>query len=276
MQRSGEVVEAAADGYSAPHMQLSAPSGIAAVTPADAVFSVGASTALCAGQDLNVASQGSSLYSVKNGISLFSYGKATNANKPAKETGIRLHAASGKVSSQSQSGPSRLTADKMITVASVTKSVTVGARKHVLLTAQGACLKLEGGNIELHGPGKIEFKATMKELAGPASSSFHMPSLPKTDQPVSFDKPVFSQQFDLSHLALNDGLAFSSKRLPYTVYDKTGKFVALGITDENGLTNRIFTNEQTELVLLAGDGQWQVEEYFESDDWNDNKFDNMG
>jgi type VI secretion system secreted protein VgrG len=146
----------------------------------------------------------------------------------------------------------------------------------VLLTAQGACLKLEGGNIELHGPGKIEFKATMKELAGPASSSFHMPSLPKTDQPVSFDKPVFSQQFDLSHLALNDGLAFSSKRLPYTVYDKTGKFVALGITDENGLTNRIFTNEQTELVLLAGDGQWQVEEYFESDDWNDNKFDNMG
>jgi type VI secretion system VgrG family protein len=205
MQRSGEAVEAAADGYSAPQMQLSAPSGIAAVTPGDAVFSAGASTALCAGQDLNVASQGSSLYSVKNGISLFSYGKAINANKPVKETGIRLHAASGKVSSQSQSGPSRLTADKTITVASVAKTVTVGARKHVLLTAQGACLKLEGGNIELHGPGKIEFKATMKELAGPQSTSFAAPEIPfsaiKPDRMVierlyHDDEPLVGAKFE--------------------------------------------------------------------------------
>jgi type VI secretion system VgrG family protein len=180
MQRSGSVVQADDAAYSEPHLQLSAPSGIATVTPADAVLSAGASTALCAGQDINFASQGSSLYSVKNGISLFSYGKATNANKPAKETGIRLHAASGKVSSQSQSGETRVTADKIVTVASVTKSVAVAARKHVLLTAQGACLKLEGGNIELHGPGKIEFKATMKELAGPKSASFAAPEIPFT------------------------------------------------------------------------------------------------
>lgn len=30
-------------------------------------------------------------------------------------------------------------------------------------------LKLEGGNIMLHAPGKVEFKAGMKELAGPVS-----------------------------------------------------------------------------------------------------------
>jgi type VI secretion system secreted protein VgrG len=36
-----------------------------------------------------------------------------------------------------------------------------------MFTAQGAHLKLEGGNIELHGPGKIEFKASLKELTGP-------------------------------------------------------------------------------------------------------------
>jgi type VI secretion system secreted protein VgrG len=41
----------------------------------------------------------------------------------------------------------------------------------VLLTAQGACLKLVGGDIMLHAPGKVEFKASMKELAGPKSST---------------------------------------------------------------------------------------------------------
>jgi type VI secretion system secreted protein VgrG len=37
--------------------------------------------------------------------------------------------------------------------------------------AQGAALKLYGGNIEIHGPGTMAFKASMKELAGPSSSS---------------------------------------------------------------------------------------------------------
>ncbi|CDG82652.1 rhs element Vgr domain protein [Janthinobacterium agaricidamnosum NBRC 102515 = DSM 9628] len=37
----------------------------------------------------------------------------------------------------------------------------------MLLTAQGAYLKLEGGNIEIHGPGKMEFKSSMRDLTGP-------------------------------------------------------------------------------------------------------------
>jgi uncharacterized protein (DUF2345 family) len=153
-------------------LQLSTPAGIAAVTPASAVFSAGTSTAIGAGQDINFATSGSWFQSAKSGISLFTYGKAGNANKPGKETGIRLHAGTGKVSSQSQDGETRLTADKAVTVASVTKTVSVGAREHVLLTAQRAFIKLCGGNIELHGPGKVEFKATMKELTGPQSSHF--------------------------------------------------------------------------------------------------------
>jgi type VI secretion system VgrG family protein len=205
MQRSAGIVQTGDAEYSAPQLQLSTPSGIAALTPADAVFSAASSTAIGAGQDINFASRGNCLNTAKNGISLFSYGKATNTNKPVKETGVRLHAASGKLSSQSQSGPSRFTADKTVTVASVTKSVTVGARKHVLLTAQGACLKLEGGNIELHGPGKIEFKATLKELAGPQSTSFAAPEIPfsaiKPDRMVierryHDEEPLVGAQFE--------------------------------------------------------------------------------
>lgn len=192
--RSAEIVQAAGEGmasagdgglgkavaYSEPHLQLSTPSGIAATTPACAVFSAGASTAIAA-QDINFASQRGWYQAVGKGISLFTYGKASNPQKPNQEAGIRLHAASGKVSSQSQSGPTRITADKTVTVASVTEDVNIAARKHVLLTAQGAYIKLSGGNIEVHGPGKIEFKATSKELAGPSSVSPELPALPHPD-----------------------------------------------------------------------------------------------
>jgi uncharacterized protein (DUF2345 family) len=76
------------------------------------------------------------------------------------------------VSSQSQSNQTRLTADKTVTVASTTKSVTIAApKKYVLVTAQGAYIKLEGGNIEISGPGEMAFKASMKELAGPQSAT---------------------------------------------------------------------------------------------------------
>jgi len=75
----------------------------------------------------------------------------------------------------------RITADKSITVVSVTKSVSVKAKEHVLLTALGAFIKMEGGNIELCAPGKIEFKAGMKELAGPKSADAPPEQAPVTE-----------------------------------------------------------------------------------------------
>ncbi|CDG83165.1 hypothetical protein GJA_2534 [Janthinobacterium agaricidamnosum NBRC 102515 = DSM 9628] len=54
------------------------------------------------------------------------------------------------------------------------------------MTAQGAYLKLEGGNIEIHGPGKMAFKAGMKELTGAASSTPKLPMLPNPDQLNNF------------------------------------------------------------------------------------------
>ncbi|WP_082551919.1 type VI secretion system Vgr family protein [Massilia sp. Root351] len=163
-----------ATAYSEAHLQLSSPSGIAAATPASAIVAAGGTASITAGQDINFAAQGNACNLVKDGISLFTYGKAGNASKPNQETGIRLHAASGKFSMQSQNGPTRATADKLITVASTAKSVSVAGKTHVLLTAQGAYIKLEGGNIMLHGPGTITFKASMKELTGPQSSSSNL------------------------------------------------------------------------------------------------------
>lgn len=231
MRRSAEVVQAEDDGgnergsavgYAEAHLQVSAPAGIAATTPASAVFSAGASTSLAAGQDLNFAAQGNLYHGVKAGISIFTYGKAGNAGKPNQETGIRLHAASGKVSSQSQTGATRLTADKLVTVASVGTSVNVAAREHVMLTAQGAYLKLEGGNIQVHGPGKIEFKAGMKEFAGPESVAAELPALPHPGR-VDSDIELNFQYDDL------DGVT----NAPYIVTFADGT-VRKGTLDDKG------------------------------------------
>jgi len=179
VKHSVEVVSAMDGGeqgkvtsYGEPHLQLSSPAGIVAGTPADVVLSAGTTGAMTTEQDINLIAQASSSTLVVSGISLFTYGKASNKTKPNQEVGLKLHAASGKVSAQSQSGSTSLVADKTVTVASVTKTVAISApKKRVLLTAQGAYIKLEGGNIEVHAPGKVAFKATMKELAGPVSAS---------------------------------------------------------------------------------------------------------
>lgn len=173
---SGGAGEATA--YREPHLQLSSPAGMVAGTPSSAFVTAGGSSSITAGQDINFAAQAGSFHTVRSGISLFTYGKADSAGKPNTETGMKLHAASGKVSSQSQSGTTSVIADKAITVASTTKVISIAGKNHVMMTAQGASLKLEGGNIMLHGPGTITFKATMKELAGPQSAHFVPPDLP--------------------------------------------------------------------------------------------------
>ena len=240
MKDSAAVIGTVSDGataYSSPQMQLSSPFGIVAVTPADAVLAAGASTSICAGQDINFAAQGNSYRAAVAGISLFTYGKASTKEKPNQETGIRLHAASGKVSSQSQAGDTRLTADKGITVASTAASVRAVGKQHVLLTAQGACLKLEGGNIMLHAPGKVEFKASMKELAGPQDGSVSVPALPKA-------REIYNEAFVIRNEETKEPMAFVRYRL-----ESASGVTIEGITDAMGRTQRIFTPRSEELKL---------------------------
>ena len=253
MENSGKVVRASAVGaggeqggngdvtaYGERHLQLSSPAGIAAVTPSSAVLAAGGTGSLSAGQDINFAAQGNAASVVKDGISLFTYGKAGSADKPNQETGIKLHAASGKVSVQSQSDVTKLTADKLITVASVGKSVTVGGKQHVMMTAQGAYLKLEGGNIMLHGPGTMTFKASMKELTGPANGSFGAPLPPVKD--------LYNEAFVVRDEKTGEIMPNVRYRL-----ESAGGSVIEGYTDAQGRTQRLFTAKPEQINLYLPD-----------------------
>lgn len=164
--------------WSEPRIQYSAPAGIAQLTPQNHILAAGKNLGIATGQDTNLIAQGNHSLAVKDGLSLFTVGKANGKNKPNAETGIHLHAASGQVSLQSQSGKTTAAADKKVTIASTSGKLTASAKQKILATAQGAYLKIEGGNIELHAPKKVELKASQKNLTGPKSASSSA-SLPK-------------------------------------------------------------------------------------------------
>ncbi|MEW6761853.1 MAG: type VI secretion system tip protein TssI/VgrG [Pseudomonadota bacterium] len=255
-RRAGGRESGSVTAFADQHVQLSSPVGIVALTPASTVVAAGSSTTIGASQDIDVAAQGSLYHSVKTGIGLFTYGKVKNTDKPSQEAGMRLHAASGKVSSQSQSGLTRLTADKTVTVSSMTRSVRAAASKHVLLTAQGAYIRLEGGNIDVHGPGTIEFRASQKELAGPRSAPLTLPALPKGQSIVdAIKEPLFSQQIVAPEV---QGLTPEYAGMPYQIW-RRGKGVCLasGTLDEGGVSARLFTESKEDLTIIVGEPVWE-------------------
>ncbi|WP_414555963.1 DUF2345 domain-containing protein, partial [Stenotrophomonas forensis] len=59
-----------------------------------------------------------------------------------------------------------------VRIASTEADVQLSApSKHLLATAAGAYIRIEGDNIELGAPGKVEFKASQRDWVGPLISS---------------------------------------------------------------------------------------------------------
>ncbi|WP_454712160.1 type VI secretion system Vgr family protein [Cupriavidus nantongensis] len=177
--------EAAADGksnataYNEPHLQVSAPEGIAATTPADAVLVAGTQLTVAAQKDTNVAAGGNLSVAVGEGLSLFTHGKAGGEAGAA----IAMHAASGKVGVASLQGQGRIAAEKLVTVSSSQGAVNVQAKEHVLLNAAGAQIRVLGNTIEVHAPGMTTFKGAQHLFVGPGGSEANT-SLPKGELPL--------------------------------------------------------------------------------------------
>ncbi|MGA3953816.1 type VI secretion system Vgr family protein [Ralstonia nicotianae] len=161
---------ASAIAYSEPHLQVSAPKGIAATTPADAVLVAGTQIALAAKQDANLAAGGNLAMAVADGLTLFAHGKAVGQSSDAAR-GIAMHAASGKVSLSALKGESRLVAEKAVTVASTQGNVTAEGKARVLVNAAGAQIRVTNGTIELHAPGKTIFKGAGHVFVGPGGAA---------------------------------------------------------------------------------------------------------
>jgi uncharacterized protein (DUF2345 family) len=164
--------------FGRPDLVMSAPAGIALLTPQDTHMTASLIT-VTGGIDVSATMGRNFAVAVRSGISLFTYGDAKAKRKEQGDKGIKLHAAQGKVDIQAQSAELKAAADKDVNIASTHAKVEVAAKDHVMLTAGGAYIKISGGSIEIHAPGKVEFKAAMKDLSGPTSMSHALTKLPK-------------------------------------------------------------------------------------------------
>ncbi|WP_241751845.1 type VI secretion system Vgr family protein [Xanthomonas translucens] len=168
-----------APGWSRPALLGSGSAGVMSLTPADQVWVSGTQTALLAGTALNWASQAQLVLAVAGGLVLYTQGSAPVAGSPNQERGIALHAAQGTLSARAHRNQAKLAAKTQVRIVSTTADVQLAApTKHLLATAAGAYIKLEGDNIELGAPGTIEFKGGHRVWTGPqgASMSPVMPS----------------------------------------------------------------------------------------------------
>jgi len=132
----------------------------------------GTHTTLASGVALNWMTQGSLTLAVAGGLVLYTAGVQPSGESPNQERGIALHAAQGKVSARAHKNQAIVAAKTQVRIASTEADVMLSApSKHLLATAAGAYIRIEGDNIELGAPGKVEFKASQREWVGPATSS---------------------------------------------------------------------------------------------------------
>lgn len=235
--------EGEAPGWAAPAIVASSPDGIVSVTPADQVWVSGTQTTLSAGQDLQWLTQGEAVLATAGGVLLYAHGSEAPAGKPNQERGIALHAAQGAVSARAHRHLARVAAQVSVTIASTTADVNVAANKHLLLTAGGAYIRLQGGDIELGAPGKIEFKAARKEWTGAQDATVPGVDLPKQGSRLN------DEQFLLKDELSGDPLPFT----PYRILVEDGREIR-GVTNERGETIRVATGaKQLGLELFLDD-----------------------
>ncbi|ABE59604.1 Rhs element Vgr protein [Chromohalobacter israelensis DSM 3043] len=157
----------------APWLHLASPAGITLSTPESTHLAQGRSLSVSSGEDVNVATGKSLVASISERLSLF-----------VQKAGIKLFSARGKVEMQAQSDNLEATARRDLGVTSTEDKIDFAAAEEILLVSGGAYVRIKGGDIELHAPGKVTVKGATKNFGGPASLNSQMPYLPEEASPL--------------------------------------------------------------------------------------------
>jgi type VI secretion system secreted protein VgrG len=243
-----------------------APAGIGTFTPANTILTANQTVTISAGQDIQQIAQANHATAVKDAAILYTYGKAQNPTKPNKETGIKLHAATGNVQTQSQTGATKIAAQKRIHVVSTHGKITIAAPKHVQLFAAGAAIRLEGGRVSNTGPGSVLYKASLKIFNSPgANVPYVFPGLVKGKE-VKREPGTLKlhhRYVDIGQEAL-EGV----KQGPWKVIDALGK-VHRGVLDGKGKATVAGLPAGLAQVFFGPDPRdpWDEPSYYDPYEW---------
>ncbi|KVR20577.1 Rhs element Vgr protein [Burkholderia ubonensis] len=201
-----------ANAFKEPVMLFGSPSGIAMSTQQSVHVAANDHVNIASGRSVHVAAGKSLLASIGQKLSLF-----------VQNAGIKLFAGKGKVEIQAQADSIEVTAQKTVKVLSATDKIEIAADQGILLTSGGGYIRIAGGNIEIHAPGKVDVKGASHAFSGPASMGYPLPS-PRPDQPG---------QLELLHKYVNGEAV---KGGLFTVRDVNGAVLKKGALDGNGYT----------------------------------------
>jgi Rhs element Vgr protein len=255
---------------------ISAKDGLSMTAARDLQIASGEVVSITSGMDTQLATGGQLRVHTNESI-----GMLGGAVKPgAQDLGVQLIAARDTIDVQAQAGPIDVMARDTVNVKSSNAHIDwASAKKISLSTAGGANITIDGGNITVQCPGKIEIKAGKKSFVGPAAIEYPLPRLPKSET-----KPV-PLKFDLMLTALP-----GTSATPLSQYDwqivRTGssardRVVVEGRTDDEGKMKLTPMQElrlsvavarwPNSLQLLAPGIERPLDIYPEMEDWSESQ-----
>ncbi|OKB64762.1 type IV secretion protein Rhs [Serratia marcescens] len=150
-----------------PALLMSAPQGIATVTPKTTVVHSGEGLYLQSLGEVNISAAQRYSVNARQTVSML-----------AQQEGMRLVSAKGPLEIESHGDVLSLTSLKDVIVQSTQGHLQLTAKNGITLGCGGAYIRLTPqGEVQIHGPGLISLKG-LHDLQGPASEDFPMPELP--------------------------------------------------------------------------------------------------
>ena len=219
-------------------MLLASPNGIALTTPENIILQASQDIAESASGSINLSAQKNIIGHAQDKISLF-----------AAQKGFRAYAAKGKLELQAQDDAIEAIAKKVIKLISTEDKIEITSPKEIVLTAGGSQLKINADGVFSTTGGKFEVKAGQHLFATGAKVSYEVPELPKIGP--SAIKFLFTSIF---------GEAIPEAKV--IVFDDLEKHTLWeGVTDKNGLTPLLESEDAKNYSTYLGFDQWSSSFY---------------
>lgn len=206
---------------------MSAPDGMALTSGQHLQVSAGQNLIATAGKNADVSVVKNLFVGVGNALSVF-----------VRKLGIKLIANQGPVQVQAQNDLMALLARKEISIVSTEDEIQITAAKGITLNAGGSYIILDAGRIELATTGDFNIRAGRygrKEVVSDVKT---------IATPPGKVSDLFSEQFRITEADKVTPRA----GVPYTINSVSGQ-VWEGITDKDGMTERVVTRDAEKLSL---------------------------
>ncbi|UQZ91366.1 type VI secretion system tip protein VgrG (plasmid) [Deltaproteobacteria bacterium Smac51] len=168
--------------FTAPHLALSSPVGVALGTPASFHLEAGEHAAITSSRHTSLVSGRSLFASALDRVSIF-----------AHKLGLKIFSGQGKLEIQSQANDLEIIADKVLKLISVKEKIELVAAKEIVLIADKSYIKIDGSGIEQGTTGQWTAKAAQHLLVGPASREAPLPELPQGTAQFNDDYRVINK-----------------------------------------------------------------------------------